>query len=191
VLLPVAYQNQFKSTHIKAYWIPDLPPVFQGFLSPQEQSILSTITSISVRHQKIWSFVLTRIALGDALQQDPKTLQINRESKPFCQNAGVHFNVSHSENLWAIAWCFEQEVGFDVQKIDESIDYQVIMRQFFTESDRNQVKTIFDFFELWTKKEAILKLKGLSIASMREISTSDVQCVPFEITSAFKACLAL
>ena len=187
--LPVAYQNQFNSVHVRAYQLPDYLPCESENTS--EIEILSVITSTSMHHQKSWSFLLTRTVLGEVLQKDPQAIEIDRIGKPFLVNKSLHFNVSHSENLWVIAWSFEREVGVDVQKIDPSIYYEAIARQFFTVPEQLKVKTAFDFFDLWTQKEAALKLKGQGVAYMPKISMEDVQLVPLDIDPAFKACLAL
>lgn len=213
-------------------------------LSMGEITTLSAISSPSMHHQKSWSFILTRMVLGEVLGQDPKSLNINRVGKPrlehsqsvildrgdrgasdrgpICCNAigsshldvkyrncnmingssvascvlaeddaTLHFNVSHSENLWIIAWSFEHEVGIDVQKIDPSINYQAIMRQFFTKSEQVQVNTISDFFDVWTQKEAVLKLRGLSFAYMPKISTNSAELIPLDLAPEFKAHIAL
>lgn len=213
--LPVAYQNQFKSVYVNAYWLPespiDLDTDFQNdMLSQSEIKTLSAITSPSMYHQKTWSFLLTRTILGRVLGQDPKTIVIDRVGKPklvnttskcaisgrllTCQGDSrdppLYFNVSHSKNLWALAWSYEKDVGIDVQKIDTSINYQAIMRQFFTASERAKIKTVFDFFDIWTQKEAALKLRGLSFAHIPKISTHNVELIFLDIASEFKAHLA-
>lgn len=162
-------------------------------LSVQELTTLSSISSPSTHHQKAWSFLLTRTVLGEILQQDPKILEIDRVGKPVLSSpqATLHFNVSHSENLWIIAWSFDQEVGVDVQKIDTGIKYQAIMRQFFTASERAKVTTVFDFFDIWTQKEAVLKLRGLSVAHMPKISTDSTMLIPLDIVPEFKTHLAV
>lgn len=194
--LPVVYQNQFNSVYIRGYCLPSVIPGNEDDygLSTQEHATLSAITSPTMHHQKTWSFILTRMVLGEILRQDPKTFDIDRAGKPTVSPAAqptVYFNVSHSANLWIIAWSFDQEVGIDVQKIDESIHHNAIMRQFFTTSERAQVNTVFDFFDIWTQKEATLKLHGLSFAHMQKISTNNATLIPLEITPDFKAHLAV
>jgi phosphopantetheinyl transferase len=198
----------------KKDWIPvltDPKRLCESVCNAREDSTLSAITSPAMRHQKTWSFILTRMVLGEILQQDPKTIEIDRVGKPrlvesvilgksdvgtFVEDDGsnerrlLHFNVSHSANLWVIAWSFDQEVGIDVQKIDESIHYSVIMRQFFTASERAKVTTVFDFFDIWTQKEALLKLEGLSFAHMPKISTENADIISLDIDPTFKSCLA-
>ncbi len=294
MLLPVAYQNQFKQVSVRAYWLPEFDsagivildksdesaldrgpihcntagsfdlmrenPIFNSTngssiccgalhlgeddrLSVQERATLSSITSPSMHHQKSWSFLLTRMVLGEILQQDPKTIELDREGKPrllpsfilgkgeegdrdrgpiSCNTTGssdlnskhpnlnainrssvcgasdladddgvLHFNVSHSDNLWIIAWSFNTPVGIDVQKIDAEVNYQAVMRQFFTSSERAKVNTVFDFFDLWTQKEAVLKLRGLSFAHMPKISTDSATLIPLDIAPEFKAHIAL
>jgi phosphopantetheinyl transferase len=298
--LPVAYQNQFKSVHVRGYWLPDSPnktrhpesprsglsgisgyleelkkniKLIDGFfsmrcglrsltdryadfrddtLSVEELTTLASITSPSMHHQKAWSFLLTRTVLGEILQQDPKTLEIDRVGKPRLESARsvilgkgdeeardrgplcckvtgsahsnsehrnpnitngssvcgashlaeddrsngsmyptLHFNISHSDNLWIIAWSFKQEVGIDVQKIDTQVNYQGIMRQFFTSSERAKVNTVFDFFDAWTQKEAVLKLRGLNFAHMSKISIDSATLISLDIGSDFKGNLAI
>lgn len=192
MLPPVAYQNQFNQTRVRAYWIPDAFREISSCLSAQEKSVVSAIISPSMQHQKMWSFVLTRLILGEALRQEPQTILINRENKPtLVEWSDVHFNVSHSQNMWVIAWSFEEVVGIDVQKIDATINYQSIMRQFFSASERARVKTVQEFFDLWTQKEAALKLQGLGVAHMPKISTESVRLIPLSIDPTFKAHLAL
>lgn len=212
--LPVAYQNQFKSLHVRGYWLPECnlvchpdksqdsvsccldPRVFgdgklRDILSQSEKLTLSAISSPSMHHQKSWSFILTRMLLGEVLQQDPKSLKIDRVGKPALSDDAVQFNVSHSANLWIIAWSFEHEVGIDVQKIDTSINYQAIMRQFFTKSEQSQVNTISDFFDVWTQKEAVLKLQGLGFPYMPKISTNSKELIALDTAPEFKAHLAI
>lgn len=247
--LHVAYQNQFKSISVRGYWLPECNPFCHpdesqdpvyccldsrvlgddkllDVLSQSEKLTLSAISSPAMRHQKTWSFILTRMVLGEVLQQDPKSIKINRVGKPRLEPQKIvptchprergdpditkdsldpdfrqddklftsqmlHFNVSHSANLWIIAWSFEHEVGIDVQKIDTSINYQAIMRQFFTKSEQSQVNTISDFFDVWTQKEAVLKLNGLGFARMPKISTNSVEFIPLDISPRFKAHIAL
>lgn len=212
--LPVAYQNQFKSVHVKGYLLPECNQAchldksqdlvsccldsrvrgdskLRDILSQSEKLILSAISSPSMNHQKSWSFILTRMVLGEVLQQDPKSLKIDRVGKPALFDGVLQFNVSHSANLWIIAWSFEREVGIDVQKIDASINYQAIMRQFFTKSEQAQVNAISDFFDIWTQKEAALKLKGLGFVSMPKIVTSSAEFISLDISPEFKAHLAI
>lgn len=209
MLLPVAYQNQFNSVYVRGYWLPETSNSFwDDILSAKEKSTLSIITSPAMRRQKTWSFILTRMVLGDVLEQDPKSIEIYRAGKPRLEPVvildkgdrsndmgrsmylTVHFNVSHSENLWVIVWSFDQEVGIDVQKIDASINYQAIMCQFFTALEQTAVKTVFDFFDIWTKKEALLKLRGLSFAHMPKISINTENLLSLDIAPEFKAHLA-
>ncbi len=74
-----------------------------------------------------------------------------------------HFNISHSYDLQAIA-IGECEVGVDVERLRKA-DLRIAKR--FTETERGYIlEQDCDnrFFEVWTKKEAYLKYKGVGLS---------------------------
>ena len=116
--------------------------------------------------------VLGKLLLLQALKQTGiykslEQLSIAENGKPYFSD-GPYFNISHSGNYAACILSTSSEVGIDVEEVKEIIleDFKSI----FTlnewkqiESSRHQTSV---FYELWTKKEAILKAdgRGLSIS---------------------------
>lgn len=88
----------------------------------------------------------------------------NEKGKPFFKNSQIKFNISHSDNLVALA-ISEKDVGIDVefikpvnQKLFDKV-FSLKEKQDFLLSEKE------NFFKLWTLKESYIKLlgKGLSM----------------------------
>lgn len=105
-------------------------------------------------------------------------LRAGENGKPYAENAGVHFNISHSGNLVVCA-VNDKPVGIDVEQI-RNIELKVAKRVYthdelfylfgFHPADEDfcmvpDEKMLLRFFELWTAKEAYLKYTGEGIAS--------------------------
>ncbi len=84
--------------------------------------------------------------------------------KPFFENlTDFHFNISHSGELNVIA-VSDKAVGIDIEKL-RNADLRIAKR--FCEDEYNFIKqnaALSVFFEIWTKKEAYLKLLGTGIS---------------------------
>lgn len=103
---------------------------------------------------------------------------LEKNGKPYAENADVHFNISHSGNLVVCA-VNDKPVGIDVEQI-RNIELKVAKRVytadelfylfgFHPEEEDFSIlpdeKMLLRFFELWTAKEAYLKYTGEGIAS--------------------------
>ena len=83
--------------------------------------------------------------------------------KPYFEESGIYFNISHTESLQAVA-IGTSEVGVDIEKI-RPVNLQVAKRFSKEEYDYIKAKDSTErFFEIWTKKEAYLKYKGTGIS---------------------------
>lgn len=85
-------------------------------------------------------------------------------------NQRVTFNLTHTKRMVACAITTERNVGIDVEKLCQ--DHLNIMHRAFTQPEidyinsKNFLGKLHAFYELWTRKEAYLKLigKGFLIA---------------------------
>jgi 4'-phosphopantetheinyl transferase len=97
--------------------------------------------------------------------KDLSGLTYSANGKPMLEGAGVSFNISHSGNYVVCAMTNQQQIGVDIEKIEE-IDLDklscALSRNEFNFIQRSQRKS-YEFFKIWTAKEAILKAKGLGI----------------------------
>ncbi len=91
-----------------------------------------------------------------------------RGKKPFFSVPGkVSFSISHSDNIWACSFC-DSETGFDIQRKKVStLTHLKISKRFFSlrefEFILNSAEPSEEFFRIWTKKEAAVKLLGTGI----------------------------
>lgn len=97
--------------------------------------------------------------------QDLK-LSIGANGKPFFENAGIHFNLSHSGS--AVVAAFSAfPVGIDIESRGRSNRFVEIARRYFHPAEAEIVFRSGDeelFLKLWTGKEAMLKLSGAGLA---------------------------
>lgn len=109
--------------------------------------------------------------------KDKITIKFTENGKPYIENSqNFYFSISHSENIIAVAIA-DNELGVDIEKI-RAINTSLSGR-FFTKNEidyieKNTAKNKDAFFELWTKKEAYIKQKGLNLSHLSKIDvTSD------------------
>lgn len=105
-------------------------------------------------------------------------LMYGENGKPYFSDIpDVYFNISHSGECLILAWS-QKEIGIDIEqmrsvlpkfpeKMFSSMDFSYWQKQ----SDLEKKKC---FFELWTRKESVIKLQGSSIfQKAKDFSVSD------------------
>ncbi len=98
----------------------------------------------------------------------PLKIEVNEKGKPYLANMhGVHFNLSHSNGMVCCAIA-DREVGVDIQHMGEY--KKEIANRFFTADEQEYIERSENetsaFYEIWTKKEALLKCKGTGLGTM-------------------------
>ena len=92
------------------------------------------------------------------------TLEIKKQThgKPYFESLPqFYFNLSHTEGIQALA-VSDSDVGIDVEKL-RTPNLRVVKR--FCEDEREYIAdSPTRFLEVWTKKEAYLKMQGTGIA---------------------------
>ncbi|MBQ6401671.1 MAG: 4'-phosphopantetheinyl transferase superfamily protein [Firmicutes bacterium] len=88
------------------------------------------------------------------------------KGKPSLEDGSFQFSVSHSDNLFACA-VDDSPVGLDIQKV-RKLDTGAIARRFFTAEEADWISREGPpaFFRLWTRKEALSKLRGCELAEV-------------------------
>ncbi|MBI3234374.1 MAG: 4'-phosphopantetheinyl transferase superfamily protein [Bacteroidetes bacterium] len=81
--------------------------------------------------------------------------------RPYFPN-NINFNISHSGNCVVCAISSDFELGIDVEEIRP-----IVIRDFDSQFNENEMSNIygsddklFAFYDLWTKKEAVIKADG-------------------------------
>lgn len=91
--------------------------------------------------------------------------------KPFLKNVkNIHFSISHCDDLLVIV-IDNKNIGVDVERIR---DYDLKINNII----KYNAKSNEDFFREWTKREAVIKLKGLAL---RDINSLNYTGINFKI----------
>ncbi len=125
-------------------------------------------------------YLLTRACLrkiiADEVNLNPKLIDYSfgKYKKPFLKkelsSRKFYFNVSHSNEYLVICTSFFNEVGIDIEYIDQNNDIHLLKEQVFSEYELNcfslleteKEKRIY-FYRIWAIKEAILKGIGVGL----------------------------
>jgi 4'-phosphopantetheinyl transferase len=91
--------------------------------------------------------------------------------KPFIPGFDLTFSLSRTKNMFAfVIGKNDQILGIDIEQIKPEIDYKNISLNYFSIEEQLSIlsfKNIADqkrtFFEIWTRKEALLKALGAGI----------------------------
>lgn len=76
----------------------------------------------------------------------------------------LNFNISHSENVLALAIALDCNIGIDIEVIKTDIDFSAIAKTQFDKNSFNFLNTVSSskidksFYRLWTRKEALAKM---------------------------------
>jgi 4'-phosphopantetheinyl transferase len=83
-----------------------------------------------------------------------------------CNQEGIEFNLSHTDNLALYAFTKNQKIGVDLEKIKDNCDIENLAKRFFTNNEYQVISNLERkqqpqaFFQAWTSKEAYLKATG-------------------------------
>ena len=108
--------------------------------------------------------------------ENPSILK-NENGKPYVENGGVHFSLSHTAGL-AVCVVADTPVGVDCEKITpkSDTDMQKFANRFFVENEikmLNESKNAtIDFYKIWTGKEAVIKKRGSNMSDLKKIDVT-------------------
>jgi 4'-phosphopantetheinyl transferase len=125
-----------------------------------------------------------REILGQYLQVNPADLRFSYSpnGKPVLAeqfaNSGIHFNLAHSEDMALFAVTRIGPVGVDVECVRPIKNVEELVARFFSSRENELFQNVpadekpASFFNLWTRKEALLKATGEGIT--RSLSLVEV-----------------
>lgn len=140
--------------------------------SENEKQRARKFHNISDRTIYLFSHGLLRSILSKKLSTDPTSIQIINDDmgKPFLKTVNLFFNISHSKHACAIAVSEKGPMGIDIEKIETPYNLKSLVRNYFSRAEQNFVslkdgEKLSRFFQIWTRKEALLKAMGSGIIS--------------------------
>ncbi len=115
-----------------------------------------------------------REIFAQALNIAPENLIFAKEAhgKPFVENHHISFNVSHSDEAFAMVWCLDDvPLGIDIEDKNKKRQQQTLAARTFTQAEMNAwqnpelspTQAHEQWLKTWTRKEAVLKAHGLGI----------------------------
>ncbi len=161
--------DQFSEDEVLAY---------NRILTESEREVASRFRFLRDRNSYIVTHAILRIILGNHFETEPTSIEFktNFFGKPSVQmnSRDIHFNLSHSSGLSALAFSDQSEVGIDIERIDPEFDFDLIVNTQFSEKESRYLKAVEPdprktFYILWTRKEAILKTLGTGIGENLDI----------------------
>lgn len=134
--------------------------------------------------KKQWSNLCTSAVLNDALSEyglseADVSIYYGEWGRPYLRDyPDIYFNISHSGEYYVCA-IGDENMGVDIEQIDYKRDIIGIARRFFRNNEIEYIlkgntdkEQSYRFYKLWTCKESLVKLKGLSI--VKEIANTGI-----------------
>lgn len=144
-------------------------------LSPLEKERAGKFCFDLHRNRFIAGHGLLRTILGRYLQTSPSKLNFiySPEGKPVLEQkfegAKLHFNLADTEDLMLFAVTHVGPVGVDIEHIRPVEEMDNLVARFFSQRENELFQKVppggklTAFFNLWTRKEALLKATGEGI----------------------------
>jgi phosphopantetheine--protein transferase-like protein len=151
-------------------------------LSEKEVERMEKFLFIKGKHCYLVVHALLKRYLSDKFKHKGQ-IDINyfNNIKPYIEGIDIDFNISHSEQFFSfiIADKPKLRVGIDIEKIKAINEIESISKNYFSENEYeyifqpniNNLEQLYRFYEVWTCKEAFLKMIGLGLyADLRNIN---------------------
>lgn len=166
---------QDDEVHVWLFHMNTTPPGIKRFyplLSTEEKERSERFVHFMHRKRFIASHGFLRSVLARYLNIEPENIEYDKtaNNKPILKASahadGVHFNLSHSNHLAMLAVSRNLAVGMDVEHMDRKHQWEKLIRRFFTEPEQQAIFSLPQaqqeqaFFQVWTRKEAHMKVTG-------------------------------
>jgi len=148
-------------------------PGFYELLSEPEKSRADHFKHAADYHSYVAVHALLRIELSKLLGIKPRSIEImaSENGKPFIRDCDLPFSISRTKNQFAfVIGSSNQYLGIDIEQIKPDIDFVNISCNYFSIKEqqlilsfKNRADQKRTFFEIWTRKEALLKAVGVGI----------------------------
>lgn len=117
-----------------------------------------------------------------------------KNGKPFFSQIPVFLSVSHSGRWWVCVFS-DARVGVDIQEM-KAMNWEHISRRYFTPAEQiyctQEGKT--GFFRIWTRKEAIVKLRdstlGKCLSTVNTLKQQNLHYVEVKMDPAYCCTIA-
>ena len=155
--------------------------------SPERHNFVYAKRFEGDRFQSILGDVMMLTCIMEMTLCDLESIKIeySEHGKPHCTSHDVQFSVSHSGE-YVICAADDKRIGADIEKIKAVPE--TLVKKIFNKKEALWVGDSPErFFEVWTAKEAYLKLIGLGVSGGLKTATVDPEAktvcdLPYEST---------
>lgn len=147
--------------------------IWLTYTSPERRNFVYAKKFETDRFQSILGDVMMLTCIMEMTYSDLESIKIeySEHGKPHCTSHDVQFSVSHSGE-YVICAADSKRVGADIEKI-KSVP-ETLVKKIFNKKEAQWVGDSPErFFEIWTAKEAYLKLIGLGVSGGLKTATVD------------------
>ena len=178
----------WKYTDIRSFSEEEYQKAF-AMIDEQKRARLAKTRQRKDRWRTVIADSMARGMLSELMGCAPEDIVFAYEEngRPYVPNASYRFNISHSENVVAVA-VHTADIGVDVEKIRDVP--MAMARKYFCAAENLYLfghepqdtdfaavaapDVLLRFFEIWTAKEAYLKSMGRGLIHLRSVDTTTV-----------------
>ena len=165
--------------NIKNYSDEKIKEIFTK-IYPEKQKIINKYANKDDQKRSIISeYLLMQLFKDEGIDYSLKKIYINENGKPYTDD--IYFNISHKDD-YVCACLSNKEIGIDIEIIKEY--NKNTLKVFALDDEIKDIKNNVDFYKLYTLKEAYIKMKGLNITNIKDVSfklTDNIICSDINI----------
>lgn len=181
--------SEVMEVDVACAWLDDFPDLarFRDVLSDDERSRAAAYKVREPGEVFVLARGLLRLELGRRLGVNARDIRfdVRASGKPDVRRPGVsapdwRFSVSHTGPHVVIAFSLGADVGIDIERLDRDVKPLAIAERYFTPREREALGSLPEdarttaFFAGWTRKEAIVKARGLTMAESLDTLSVDL-----------------
>ena len=161
--------------------------LYHSILSPDERERAKLFKFPKDRNRYIKGRYLLRQISALYLDESPQSIRFgyNEYGKPFFKDYPAYFfNLSHSNELFALVLTNNDEIGIDIEFIQNDMDFLDVGNTVFSTTEllelsrQPEEQIARKFYEFWTRKESLIKAFGYGFSmpvDIKDISVNEDQ----------------
>ena len=115
----------------------------------------------------VGEILLSKLLQEQNINYDNIIVKYNENGKPFISNYPIYYNISHDHDL-VVCVISDGMIGVDIMKMHDT--KKSMAKAFCTEEELNYITDKYKFYQIFTLKEAYLKLFGKKINDIKELN---------------------
>lgn len=145
-------------------------------LPGKDQERIYAIQNRNAQQRALFGNIIVRHIASELALEEPAIIHTSLAGKPFfSSSASIDFNISHSGKMVVCCFTKNSSIGIDIEQI-RPVDWDIYQEYFQPEEWQSIYKSDHpeqSFFNLWVRKEALIKADGRGM----EISLSSLNCL--------------